>query len=420
MTIGIFFYDIRDTQFYDAAVHRAKWLEAMLDLHICTQDKPVGGLFNERPREKLKFFGQIEIWHDRELSLAYGAALGGWSYIIANSSSKKFNFETWNIIMTWEKIIELLKILTWPVVVVIALFLYRQALSKFLSGLSQRVTKLSAFKVSIELAALPSPPSPWSDPDTHEKSEMLGGDVSSTALMELFNRIGANERWDYLIVDVKHNKFWLVSRIFIFTVFLQAMRGLHCVVFVQSAGENRRRLLGLASPEAVRAALGNAFPWLERALSSALCKHSTHFLGPTLSPSEASNIISTFISEQEMRLLSNPKELIMPANTSQIPAVLQPIKPEEWVRLGDQDIWEHTHWLDLSISQVNEAIISSFYERDSSHYIEDLSVSTEERTRALLTRKAPYVALVNSQLEFKALLDREKLSAQVVETLLRH
>ena len=86
MTIGIFFYDIRNTQFYDAAVHRAKWLEVLLDLHICTQDKPVGGLFNERPREKLKFFGQIEIWHDRELSLAYDAALGGWSYIIANSS----------------------------------------------------------------------------------------------------------------------------------------------------------------------------------------------------------------------------------------------------------------------------------------------------------------------------------------------
>lgn len=88
MTIGIIFYDVRNTQFYDAAAHRAKWLEALLDLPICTQDKPIGGLFNERPRHKLRFFGLFKVWHDRGLSLAYGAALGGWSYIIANSSLK--------------------------------------------------------------------------------------------------------------------------------------------------------------------------------------------------------------------------------------------------------------------------------------------------------------------------------------------
>lgn len=85
VTTGITFYDIRNTQFYDAAVHRARWLESILDLPICTQDEMTGGLFNERPRHKLKYFGIIEIWHDRGLSFAYGAALGGWSYIIVIS-----------------------------------------------------------------------------------------------------------------------------------------------------------------------------------------------------------------------------------------------------------------------------------------------------------------------------------------------
>ena len=56
MTIGIFFYDIRNTQFYDAAIHRAKWLEALLDLPICMQSKTIGGLFNERPRVKTEVF----------------------------------------------------------------------------------------------------------------------------------------------------------------------------------------------------------------------------------------------------------------------------------------------------------------------------------------------------------------------------
>lgn len=86
VTIGITFYDIRNTQFYDAAVHRAKWLEALLELPVTAQGKNVGGLFNERPGQKLKFFWLFEVWHDRGLSLVYGGALGGWAYIIANAS----------------------------------------------------------------------------------------------------------------------------------------------------------------------------------------------------------------------------------------------------------------------------------------------------------------------------------------------
>lgn len=98
VTIGIIFYDIRNTQFYDAAIHRAKWLEALLELPVVTELEPVpieqqkesqasiGGLFNERPRQKLKFFRMIDIWHDRGLGLVYGSALGGWVYIICNAS----------------------------------------------------------------------------------------------------------------------------------------------------------------------------------------------------------------------------------------------------------------------------------------------------------------------------------------------
>jgi mannose-6-phosphate isomerase-like protein (cupin superfamily) len=86
VTIGITFYDIRNTQVYDAAFHRAKWLEALLGLPICTQGKTIGGLFQERPGHELKFLGIFKIWHDRGLSLAYGAALGGWTFMIANSS----------------------------------------------------------------------------------------------------------------------------------------------------------------------------------------------------------------------------------------------------------------------------------------------------------------------------------------------
>ena len=84
VTLGIVFYELRNTKLYDATVHRAKCLEALLDLPVCTQGKDVGGLFNERPA-RTRLFGLVTVWHDRGLALVYGAAIGGWVYIIVDS-----------------------------------------------------------------------------------------------------------------------------------------------------------------------------------------------------------------------------------------------------------------------------------------------------------------------------------------------
>ncbi len=81
VTLGIVFYDLRNTQFYDAAVHRAKWLEVLLCQPVLTKDRYLGGLFNERPGHN-KLLGLIPIWHDKGLALVYSASLGGWVYLI--------------------------------------------------------------------------------------------------------------------------------------------------------------------------------------------------------------------------------------------------------------------------------------------------------------------------------------------------
>jgi hypothetical protein len=324
--------------------------------------------------------------------------------------------------MDWNTITALVEILAWPVVVAIALIVFRKPLGAFLSGLSGRLTKLSVLDVSIELAELPQSTAPWNAPAIPQSSEMTGGEVSSTALMTLFGRIEADETWDYLIVDVKDGRFWLVSRVFVFTVFLQAMRGLKCMVFVQSSGEIRRRFLGLASPEAVRAALGEAFPWLEKALKNALSqsRNISGLSAPALPPMTAGEMIRSFIEDREMRLSCDPAEMIKSPNNCQIPAAKRPtdpIKPAEWERLGEFETWEHTHWLDLGIREVSEAVTRSFGEWDSSHYKETPGVSNEERIRELLRRKTRYIARVNSRGEFEALLDRQKLAALVGEAM---
>ena len=84
VTLGIMIYELRNTQFYDAAVHRAKWLEVSLGLQVCTKGKEAGGLFNERPARP-RILGRIELWHDLGLAFVYGATLGGWFYLVIDS-----------------------------------------------------------------------------------------------------------------------------------------------------------------------------------------------------------------------------------------------------------------------------------------------------------------------------------------------
>jgi hypothetical protein len=87
VTLGIIFYEIRNTQFYDAAVHRAKALEVCLKLPICTHPARDGGFFCERRSlKKLRLFGLLEIWHDRGLAIVYGSTLAAWSVLVLHGT----------------------------------------------------------------------------------------------------------------------------------------------------------------------------------------------------------------------------------------------------------------------------------------------------------------------------------------------
>lgn len=296
--------------------------------------------------------------------------------------------------MNWDTGIQLIRILTWPLVVIVGLIMLRKPLTAFLSGIGGRITKLGAFEISIELATLTPPPSPWSDTNLPESSKMTGDDVSSTALMELFKRIQETSPWEYLIVDIKDGRFWLLSRVFIFTVFLQAMRGVKCVVFVETTDSHCRKLVGVASPDAVRSALVREFPWFEKALSESLLGCKTALLNPSVPPDVAGKIIRDFIVQPEMRSHS-------------------PDTPENWTQLAPQANWEHTER--LTRETIDKYLRKSFYEWDSSSYLAASAVQPEARTKELLSRKSPYIALVNSKFEFQSVLDRAKLLESAVE-----
>ena len=79
-TLGVLFYDLRNSEIYDYAIRRAQRIENELGISLQGDGTP-GGLFSERPPGTIRLFG-ITADRDRGLALVYSAALGGWTYLV--------------------------------------------------------------------------------------------------------------------------------------------------------------------------------------------------------------------------------------------------------------------------------------------------------------------------------------------------
>ena len=82
VTLGICFYDQRNSQLSNASLFRLHALEKELKMIRQNPGDEPGGVSRERPGRVLKFFGIWAIWHDRGLALIYGSVLGAWLFPI--------------------------------------------------------------------------------------------------------------------------------------------------------------------------------------------------------------------------------------------------------------------------------------------------------------------------------------------------
>lgn len=98
-SLGLLFYDQRNTELYDRMQRRAKILEAELGFIPFFREedqeafslgpsdvKIVGGAFLDRPRRGKKLWFVIPMWHDLGLAIVYSAILAGWTYIVADAA----------------------------------------------------------------------------------------------------------------------------------------------------------------------------------------------------------------------------------------------------------------------------------------------------------------------------------------------
>ena len=306
----------------------------------------------------------------------------------------------------WELVVEAVKALAWPIVVVFALHLLRRPLVELVGQLARRAKKLSMFEVSIELATLPELQPQWSVGDTDAR-RLSSSQIFDSASQTLFQELSKPAQADYAIVDVRSGQAWLTSRLFIFSLILGEVTGLRAFVFLESTANTRRKFLGVATPANVRRALGRRYPWLEEAAARAL---TAGLPGPQQAEKKGvstfTNWQSPFSSAESWNLSNFVMQFVgnLQRNT-------EPPEDEElsYLEIGTAPkLWERAYWIDGERLERDLVGVLEYAWVD-----ESLDSPRHLVSEAVIRRNASFVALVDSDRRFVGLVDRYALLTQM-------
>ena len=92
-TVGILLYELHNSEILEAMLHHARALERVLGLEAGSRVRGPDGLLSLRPGTHGRFLGVVTAAHERALGLVYGAALGGWSYLVGWGALAAFGLD---------------------------------------------------------------------------------------------------------------------------------------------------------------------------------------------------------------------------------------------------------------------------------------------------------------------------------------
>lgn len=211
---------------------------------------------------------------------------------------------------------------------------------------------------------------------------------------------------DYIVIRLGSGDQWLASRLFAFAVVLRQMRGLRCIVFTHSGwGFAGDKLLGLASPDDVRSALGWRFPWFERTLFG--CWEERLLLDQQQAPA---GVRRPEFVDRPIQLTPQDAELLFvryvnalrnqDASDTLKQTQLAPDDPD-WVTLRS-DNQEHTRWL-------NGPLVEQLLGDGLKDARVQASGSPTRLVSDALEQEGDFVAVVSRTDAFRDLIDRRAL-----------
>jgi hypothetical protein len=318
-------------------------------------------------------------------------------------------------------VVEIVKAIAWPLFALVIALALREPILRAAAAVGKRVTKVSAFNVSLELAAATSTganatPMPLLEDIQHASSAAL---ISDSARM-MFDQVQATEHADYSVIDIGAGDEWLTSRLFIAAAMLRRMRGVEVIVFVDRAQGADRRFVALTSADSLRWRLARRFPALEASFARAYAElqpgafPGTPFLPHAvaenqpfvksdtgaLDPAMARRIVAKYLEALEMPAAGTP-----------------PSAPPGWVALdhgpaGPPQILERATWVTRDL--LRELLPDDDFRRSAP---EAVDAPQPDRTRAVLRRHGAFVALLDPLLQFSRLVNRSVLLESLASRL---
>jgi hypothetical protein len=304
--------------------------------------------------------------------------------------------------------LQLVDVLAWPLVVVLALILFRRPLIELVGAIARRARKVTIYQVSIELATLrPMTPS-WSVPelDVRRLSPAL---LIDSYTETLFRQVAQPPDAEYAVIDLRAGEAWLTSRLFIFAIVLGEITGLRTFVFLEKSGLGRKTFVGVATPSAVRKALGTRYPWFEEAFIRAATPAS-----PPVQPADVPGN-SRFTGTVGLTLFPTSEWSTLKHIARSYVDILQrntdppELEKRDHLQLDTDPTWEKTRWItgDLLEQLLGEELSDTWCE-------EDLDKSQSALVESILKRNADFVALVDRRQRFRGLVDRKALAIETV------
>jgi hypothetical protein len=289
--------------------------------------------------------------------------------------------------MTFDDVVDLIGVIVWPLVAIVALIILRHVLPDVLRDLGRRAARISVFQFAVELAPAAVPGDARPPAVASFGSPIAGPSLLPALIAELKTTAPA----DYMLIDLLEEKGWLTSRLFLWAELLERTRGLRCFAFVRHV-DGVRRFLGLGSAADVRWALGSRYPWLESEFSAAYAEAVAESAGKAMA---------------EDRVALGPEVAVKVAEKF-IARVRQPTpgpSPDEWVQLTDA--WEHARWID------GKRLDSLFGDLLDHSYAEKTLRTTQAEVAAqILNGRGAFVAVVDADRRLLGVADRTALLEQ--------
>jgi hypothetical protein len=318
-------------------------------------------------------------------------------------------------------IVELVKALAWPVVALLIAGIFRRPIGLFVTALGSRITKLSVFKVELELVpASAATATPLLD---DIRTATYGAAISDSSRMML-EQLQSGEPADFALVALGDGEEWLTSRLYIAAVMMERMRNVKVFVFVERVPTTERRFVAVVPVRQLRWALARRYPWLEAAWTRSVLSIFPADIptdapvlpvGAQWLPNPHTLSMSQPVVKSDTGALEAPQARQLVSNFIVSLQSPKPVPPQsmgpEWVTVRGI-VQERAAW-------VNRKLLSSILPQDAfAAWAKALNDSPRaQRTRAVLRRATPFVALVEDDHEFKRLANRQALLEEIAASL---